>query len=459
MEGEALISRFNEFNGGPTTTDALKKFHSQIEKYLDSVGTGPFVPKLKAIAERLTKAIKYLTDNKTVRIDKVEWLPLEIPADKVTVDINKIKRQIGELSKLVRKKPTVRTIVRKEVVKVKETPAQRKKIAVVINEFEKGKLKTSQGKKVKKISQATAIALREAGVPKKKQKRRSGLKGMGENRRLQTSETQGATLLKTVNPTAEPLPSNNLGFVTADQTPTEPGKMLTLPGVIGELLGLQQQYKLEIVIPGETHSSKSQLGMQVADAFASVLGDGAWLDWEQGGLQSKDTQANIARNVSAANRSKIHVSGEVPRTLNAVKALAKQFKWIALDSGTKLDQATNAWIDQLREEFPDTVWIILMQQNEKGGTRGGSSAEFDAPVVLKTYRPDESDYRKNYAKVYKNRGNKTGLFYSISEKKILTDDPEKDAVIADIKKKAEIKQAVKEQIKPAEPAAPQPIAA
>jgi hypothetical protein len=44
---------------------------------------------------------------------------------------------------------------------------------------------------------------------------------------------------------------------------------------------------------------------------------------------------------------------------------------------------------------------LLFQQTEKGGTRGGTSAEFDAPVVLKTYRGDESDYTKNYAYVFK----------------------------------------------------------
>jgi hypothetical protein len=303
-------------------------------------------------------------------------------------------------------------------------------------------------------------------VPKKKKKepkkkKRSVLKGIDENRSQQKGKDQdvpppAAPLI--APPTAGPLP--NLGFVTADKTPNEPKKMLNLPGPIGELLGPQQRYKNEIVISGETHSSKSQLGMQVADAYASVLGDGAWIDWEQGGLESKDTQDNIARNVSAANKSKIHVTGSLPKSYSALKALARQFKWVAVDSGTKLNQVTNAWIDQLREEEPDTVWIILMQQNEKGGTRGGSAAEFDAPVVLKTYRPDESDYRKNYAKVYKNRGNKTGQYYSISEKKILTDNPETDAAIADIKKRQEIKQAVKQiTVKPVLPTMPQPVSA
>jgi hypothetical protein len=99
---------------------------------------------------------------------------------------------------------------------------------------------------------------------------------------------------------------------------------------------------------------------------------------------------------------------------------------IALDSGSKLEEVTNAWIDELREEYPDTVWIIMFQQNTKGGTRGGTSAEFDAPVVLKTYRPDQRDFKKNYAHVFKNRGNKTGQYYLIASKQIVDEEPKKE---------------------------------
>lgn len=209
------------------------------------------------------------------------------------------------------------------------------------------------------------------------------------------------------------------GFTTADQAPAQPQNLFRLPGVMGELLGDLQRYKLEIVIAGETHSSKSELGKQIADAFISLGDDVAWIDWEQGGLASRDTKNSIIRNVRPENHKKLFVNGELTRSLEAVKALAGKFKVIGIDSGTKLNQVTNAWIDELREQHPNTVWIILMQQNEKGGTRGGSSAEFDSPVVIKTYRPDESDFRKNYAYVFKNRGNRTGLYYNISDKQII----------------------------------------
>lgn len=207
------------------------------------------------------------------------------------------------------------------------------------------------------------------------------------------------------------------GFTTADKAaPVK--ETFRLPGVMGDLLNDLQRYRGMIVISGETHSSKSQLGMQIANAFAGLGDDVAWIDWEQGGLDSKDTRSNVHRNVDPENIPRIHVTGDHPETLEAIKALTKHYKVIALDSGTKLKQTSNAWMDQLRKDHPDVEWIIMMQQNEKGGTRGGSAAEFDSPTVIKTYRPNIASHEGNYAIVTKNRGNPTGLRYMISSKQI-----------------------------------------
>lgn len=50
----------------------------------------------------------------------------------------------------------------------KETPLQQDKIKKVMDEFKDGELKSSSGQTVKNQKQAIAIALSEAGVPKKK---------------------------------------------------------------------------------------------------------------------------------------------------------------------------------------------------------------------------------------------------------------------------------------------------
>ena len=50
--------------------------------------------------------------------------------------------------------------------------AKRAKVAKVLGEFKKGKLRSSAGPKVTKRSQAIAIALSEAGLAKKRKKQR-----------------------------------------------------------------------------------------------------------------------------------------------------------------------------------------------------------------------------------------------------------------------------------------------
>lgn len=210
-----------------------------------------------------------------------------------------------------------------------------------------------------------------------------------------------------------------LGFVTAAEAPAKPANTFTLSGEIGRFLGQLQAYKLEIVVAGETHSGKSEIGKQIADAFSKAGFTVGYLDWEQGGVGSKDTIESVNRNFSPESKKKIVISGDVPRDLDTIKKLAKMFQVILLDSGTKMNQVTNAWIDELREEYPDTIWVPLMQQNGQGGTRGGAAAEFDAPVVIKTYRGDHGSHTGNYAIMFKNRGNKTGLRYNISSKKIV----------------------------------------
>lgn len=52
----------------------------------------------------------------------------------------------------------------------KETPQQQKKIKKVMEEYKDGDLKSSSGQKVTNEKQAMAIALSEAGVPKKNTK-------------------------------------------------------------------------------------------------------------------------------------------------------------------------------------------------------------------------------------------------------------------------------------------------
>jgi hypothetical protein len=227
---------------------------------------------------------------------------------------------------------------------------------------------------------------------------------------------------------AAPVPSKKstgmAGFTTADKAPEKPVGTFKLKGPIGEFLGEQQRYRMQVIIDGEKHSSKSELAKQVADAFIDAGFKTSLVDYEQGGLMSKDTQAGINRNVKPANRKALYVSNaDFPASIDALKSIADKFDVIIVDSGSKIGEVTNEWLDQLRVDYPDTIWVVLMHQNSKGTTKGGTAAGYNAPVVIKTYRPDSTNPMKNYAWVEKNRGNRTDVWYLIAQKKVVYKDP------------------------------------
>lgn len=214
------------------------------------------------------------------------------------------------------------------------------------------------------------------------------------------------------------------GFTTADTAPDRPADVFTLGGPIGLFLGEQQRYRLQIVLGGEKSSSKSEMLKQILDAMIDKGFKTALIDYEMGGLASKDTQAGLSRSLKAENRKKLFVSSpDFPATVEAIKGIANKFDVIGIDSGSKLNQVTNSWLDELRVEFPETIWVALMHENSRGTTKGGTAAGYNAPVVIKTYRPDPTNQLRNYAWAEKNRGNQTNRWYIIADKKVVDRDP------------------------------------
>lgn len=211
------------------------------------------------------------------------------------------------------------------------------------------------------------------------------------------------------------------GFQTADSVPEKPIDTFQLPNQIGLFLGELQPYRLAIAVHGETHSSKTQLVAQIADAFSQIGKTVGLFDLEQGGMISKDTQMAMERNVTPANRQRIMVTGEAQNKLQTIKELADAFDVVIVDSWQKLDEYTSQKFDELRLNYPATTWIVIFQRNAEGKMKGGSASSFDAPIVIETKRPDEADPKKNYARLEKNRGNSETLskVYQIAQKRTL----------------------------------------
>ena len=86
-----------------------------------------------------------------------------------------------------------------------------------------------------------------------------------------------------------------------------------------------------------------------------------------------------------------------------------------IDSWQKLG-LPNTDFDRLRQEHPNTIWIVIFHLNADGGMRNGVAAEFDAPIVLKAITVDHTR-SKNYIQPEKNRCNKADVKYMIHAKK------------------------------------------
>lgn len=211
------------------------------------------------------------------------------------------------------------------------------------------------------------------------------------------------------------------GFVRADNRDTVkmPGTF-KLNGELGKFLGEIQPYKYSIVLTGDTHAGKTEVVMQLANAFADIGKTVGTFMLEQGGLESRDTQEAIDRNIPNSNLPKIFITGEASKGIETVKEYATKFDVIIIDSWQKL-KIPSTKFDDLRHEFPNTVFIIIFQQNGEGGTRGGVSADFDSPVHLKVHKVDTT-FVNNYVEMKKNRGNSQtlGLKYMVKDKKTLS---------------------------------------
>lgn len=192
-------------------------------------------------------------------------------------------------------------------------------------------------------------------------------------------------------------------------------KGLQLPGEIGKLLGNIIPYKYSIVLTGDPHAGKTEVLMQILDGFLAIGKRVAAFSVEQGGVESELTMAAIERNVNPANKGKLLVSAQAP-TMEQLKLIGQKFDVVAIDSWQKLG-LPNTRFDELRHECPNTIWITIFQQNGEGGTRGGVSADYDSPVILKVHKVDKT-FINNYVEVKKNRGNRLDRYYLVAKKKI-----------------------------------------
>jgi hypothetical protein len=209
------------------------------------------------------------------------------------------------------------------------------------------------------------------------------------------------------------------GFVTAsDKSIAEKApNVFRLPGEIGKLIQDVQRFKYAIALTGDPHAGKTELVMQIANAFAQIGDNVGMFMLEQGGMESKDTSAAVDRNITVENQKRVHITGSAEKGIETIKKFARSFPVVVIDSWQKLNLPGTRF-DELRHEFPETIWIVIFQQNGEGGTRGGVAADYDTPVALKVHKVDNTRLL-NWVEIKKNRGNSLNFKYMMATKKTM----------------------------------------
>ena len=210
-----------------------------------------------------------------------------------------------------------------------------------------------------------------------------------------------------------------LGFSSANETPEKAQNVFILPGAIGEFLQSRQPHKELILIKGTKHTSKSQIAMQIANSYGEKGDLVCYIDYEQGGVDSKDTINSVKWNTTPKGKSNILIIGALDNPFEDLKKFCRHSKVIIADSVTDL-KITADQLNELRNNYVDVSWIFISQVKENGAMYGGNKMAHNPTCIIECH-PSE-DPRKRYATLEKNRGNDLTLAYSIFYKKLVNVD-------------------------------------
>jgi len=200
------------------------------------------------------------------------------------------------------------------------------------------------------------------------------------------------------------------GFERASEIPEKPSDVFVLPNSIGKFIQNIQAHQALILIKGTKHTSKSQLAMQLANAFAELGLNVAYLDYEQGGIESKDTQNSIMWNLKPKNASKVFIKGYVEHPMNELKAIAESANVLIADSVTDLG-ITADQLNYLRKTYPKVIWVFISQVKENGSMYGGNKMAHNPTAIIECH--PSNDPKERYATLEKNRGNDLSICYDI----------------------------------------------
>lgn len=187
---------------------------------------------------------------------------------------------------------------------------------------------------------------------------------------------------------------------------------IELAGALGEFLGLIQRNKCAIALTGDSGAGKTTFSFKLAKSFIDASQKVGYFSLESG---ITETTQEIIEELNLTS-SKFEVFGE--GDLEDVRLRATNFDCIIVDSYAKISTKAEDF-ENLRQDFPNTFFIILFQKTTDGKIRGGSSILFNSTATI-DIRLTKGNHR--IAFMQKSRYGTENFVYSISLDTVLKND-------------------------------------
>ncbi|MCT4587303.1 MAG: hypothetical protein N4A71_05730 [Carboxylicivirga sp.] len=203
---------------------------------------------------------------------------------------------------------------------------------------------------------------------------------------------------------------NGLFTPIAAQAEQSSHEKITLPGDMGKFLGYVERYEYSILLRGEKGAGKTRMMYQMMNTLAKGGFTVGCFSLEIG------KHSNIVTDMRNSYLcptivNKVQIAEAAPQGLDDIRAAAKIFDVVAIDSWGKIPGIKADDFDKLRKEFPETMFIVIFQSTTNGTARGGSMPEYDAGIVIQV-----AEGGRAYCE--KNRYNGEDLVYLVFERKL-----------------------------------------
>lgn len=217
--------------------------------------------------------------------------------------------------------------------------------------------------------------------------------------------------------------AHGLDGIFSSITNVRSAQLFELPGEIGKWLGKMERYRNVIILHGERGGGKSNLVYDLMDAFSQLQ----WV--KRIGFFSLEEGANTDlvrrkrdKYFGPDAKQKVVIADEAPQGIETVRKAAKLMDVVVVDSWGKLNAPQSA-LDQLRRDFPNTIFLFVFQTTTNGNARGGTSAAFDCAVEIIVQKSPDGDFRENTGYLEKNRYAATGTRYNIYHRRMVHSHP------------------------------------